>query len=133
MIAADMKSNGRTETFGDWLRRKRAEARLSGPDLALRSGVSKQYISNLEKNMRQPISNELVQPSREKVDALARGLGVSVAEARLAAGYAPPDRPDDTELTIDMILPSGYEDLDEAARGGNFSATLLLRYLLNSL
>ena len=53
---------------------------------------------------------------RDTVIAIARAIGLRVNEALERAGFSSGDRPDDTELTIDMILPSGYEDLDEAAR-----------------
>lgn len=77
------------ETFGDWLRKRREELRISGADLERSSGVSRQYISNLERNVKSELTGRLIQPSVEKVDALAKGLGVAVDEARLAAGYAP--------------------------------------------
>lgn len=77
------------ETFGDWLKKKREELRISGADLERSSGVSRQYISNLERNVTSDLTGKLIQPSVEKVDALAKGLGVSLNEARLAAGYAP--------------------------------------------
>lgn len=76
-------------TFGDWLRNKREELRISGADLERSSGVSRQYISNLERNVTSDLTGRLIQPSVEKVDALAKGLGIPVDEARLAAGYAP--------------------------------------------
>jgi DNA-binding transcriptional regulator YiaG len=50
------------ETFGDWLLRNRRAQRLSQPELQARTGVSKQYISNLERNTRQQIGNELIRP-----------------------------------------------------------------------
>lgn len=75
-------------TFGEWLRKKRVEKHLSGVQLERLSGVSRQYISNLERNLTSDFTGKIVQPSVEKVDALAKGLGVSVAEARQAAGYA---------------------------------------------
>ncbi len=81
-----------TETFGDWLKRTRKSRGLSQSDLWRETGISKQYISGLEKNARQPRSNKLMRPGEEKVDKLARALAVPLAEARLAAGYAPPAR-----------------------------------------
>lgn len=80
--------------FGEWLKRKRDELRISGGDLERRSGVSRQYISNLERNVVSQTTGKPIQPSLEKVDALARALGVDIGEARLAAGYAPVNRAD---------------------------------------
>jgi transcriptional regulator with XRE-family HTH domain len=76
-------------SFGAWLKAKRAEKRMSGVDLERRSGVSRQYISNLEREHKSDLTGKIVQPTVEKVDALAKGLGVSESEARIAAGYAP--------------------------------------------
>lgn len=78
---------GREKTFGDWLRETRTAKGLSGPDLERLSGVSRQYISNLERNLRSPKTGKLIQPSEKTVAALARGLGVSLDEARNAAGF----------------------------------------------
>lgn len=103
------------ETFGDWLRRKRADVGLSQTELAERAGVSKQYISNLERNLRQPVSNEIVRPSMDVVDRLARALGVPLREARLAAGYAPPDAeriPQDFLQRVGVLF-YGWEELSD--------------------
>lgn len=75
-------------TFGEWLKTKRAELHLSGGDLERRSGVSRQYISNLERNAVQEKSRKPIQPSLEYVDRLAKALGADINEARNAAGYA---------------------------------------------
>lgn len=75
-------------TFGNWLKNKRAELRVSGAELERLSGVSRQYISNLERELVYEKTQNLVKPSVEIVDRLARALGVNGAEARLAAGYA---------------------------------------------
>jgi len=80
------------ETFGDWLLRRREDRGLSQSDLWRVTGISKQYINNLERNVRQPRTNKLTRPSEEKVDKFARALGVPISEARLAAGYAPPTK-----------------------------------------
>lgn len=76
-------------TFGDWLKAKRLELKISGAELERRSGVSRQYISNLERNLKSDTTQEIVKPSVEYVDKLAKGLGITSDEARLAAGYAP--------------------------------------------
>jgi transcriptional regulator with XRE-family HTH domain len=76
-------------TFGQWLKTKRAELRISGGDLETRSGVSRQYISNLERELKQEKSGKPVQPSIEIVDKIAKALNSDIDEARIAAGYAP--------------------------------------------
>ena len=58
------------ETFGDWLRARRTELGLSQTELERRAKVSKQYISNLERNVRQPISGELIKPTAENERAV---------------------------------------------------------------
>jgi transcriptional regulator with XRE-family HTH domain len=75
-------------TFGKWLAEKRAELRVSGVELEKRSGVSRQYISNLERELASPVTMQPIRPSLEIVEKLARGLQVDVDEARIAAGYA---------------------------------------------
>lgn len=69
-------------TFGDWLREKIKEVRISNAEVARRSHVSATYIGNLIQNDRRP--------TVEVVDAIGKALGVPVGEARLAAGYAAP-------------------------------------------
>lgn len=103
------------ETFGDWLRARRTELGLSQTELERRAKVSKQYISNLERNVRQPISGELIKPSVEVVDRLARALGVPIAEARLKAGYAPPETEEGPKDLLERmrVLFHGWEELSE--------------------
>lgn len=76
-------------SFGSWLKNKRTAIRLSGAELERLSGVSRQYISNLERELVYERTQNPVQPSVEIVDKLARALGADPDEARLAAGYAP--------------------------------------------
>ena len=115
------------ETFGDWLRKKRTEKGLSGLALETLSGVSRQYISNLERNLRSAYTNELITPSVEKVDALARGLGVSISEARLAAGYAPKETQSFAEQVNDeefVALFHKFDNLPTAADKAEIKALL---------
>ncbi len=84
------------ETFGDWLKRQRKKRGLSQSDLWRETGISKQYISGLEKNARQLRSGKLIRPGEDKVDKFAHTLGVPVAEARRVAGYASPATLGDT-------------------------------------
>lgn len=74
-----------TRTFGEWLLERRREARLSQDELAARAGVSKSYISTLERNAPHPTTGAPPQPTTETVDSLAEALGVPIPVARDAA------------------------------------------------
>lgn len=75
--------------FGKWLAAKREEARLTQAQLAERSGISPNYVSALEREEPNALDGSPRRPRIEKVDRMAKALGVSLDEARLAAGYAP--------------------------------------------
>lgn len=76
-------------TFGLWLRQKMDAAGLNQTELAQRSKVSKQYVNLLIGDKPTSTTGKQAKPSLAIVDKLARGLGISASEARLAAGYAP--------------------------------------------
>jgi transcriptional regulator with XRE-family HTH domain len=78
------------KTFGDWLRDRREAAHLSQQEVADRAGVSKAYVSNIERNMPHSVSKALPKPTVDKVDALCKAVGASISEGRLIAGYAAP-------------------------------------------
>lgn len=80
------------KSFGVWLFDKRRDQHLTQQELARLAGCTKQYISNLERNAPHPVTGALPKVSRKKLDDIAGALGVSLSEARLAAGYAPPER-----------------------------------------
>jgi transcriptional regulator with XRE-family HTH domain len=75
-------------TFDKWLRRKRQERGWTGPELALKSGVSKQVINSIERQTPHPITQAPYRPKVGTVDKLANALGGPLAEARHAAGFA---------------------------------------------
>lgn len=77
------------EAFGDWLREKREEARLRQSDLAESAGISKSYISTLERGGEHPLTGKEVRPAIDIVERLAIALRVPIDEARQRAGYAP--------------------------------------------
>jgi transcriptional regulator with XRE-family HTH domain len=85
------------ENFGTWLLRNRTALKISQPELERRSGVSKQYISNLERNVRTGVGNRNIRPSPEKVGKIIQALlafGMSTQEVQLgwrAAGYTTPE------------------------------------------
>lgn len=80
-----------TGTFGDWLKAKRDLHRLTQKQLAdaTDGACTDAYISALEKNKKTKKTGRVIQPDKQIVDALARAMGESIAEAREAAGYLP--------------------------------------------
>ena len=100
--------------FGLWLIQKRRAAGLTQRELARRVSISKSYVSALERSERQPVTGQPVRPKLEKVDALAEALGVPIGEARLAAGYAPPELMNNNP--IDQRLLNHFRELPESAK-----------------
>jgi transcriptional regulator with XRE-family HTH domain len=78
-------------SFGQWLKEARKRRRLSQEGLARAAGCTGSYISLLERAAPDKRSGAALRPSVEVVDAVAAALGVTRREARLAAGYVPPD------------------------------------------
>jgi len=75
--------------FGAWARNLRQERRLTIEALAKKAGISKQYLSVLERGQPHALTGKAVTPKVELVDRIAKALNVDADEARLAAGYAP--------------------------------------------
>lgn len=75
--------------FGEWLKERRTEKGWSMQTLGDKAGVSKQYVGFLEKGEPHVLTNKIVTPAIEVIDALAEALSADINEARLAAGYAP--------------------------------------------
>lgn len=75
--------------FGKWLADRRSDANLTQSQLAERSGISANYVSALEREEPNARDGSPRRPRLEKVDRIAKALGVPVDDARLAAGYAP--------------------------------------------
>ena len=71
-------------SFGKWLREQRQVSNITMAELARGARITPAYIGVLEAQPRRI-------PSREIVDRMAKVLGVPLSEARLAAGYAPPE------------------------------------------
>ena len=78
-------------TFGQWVRDARLKSGMSQKTLAQSIGVTDSYISLLEIQGLPTKQGSPIRPSLHLVDAIARTLGKSCEEARLAAGYAPPE------------------------------------------
>ena len=104
------------KTFGKWLSAKREKAGLTQEGLAEAAGVSPSYISALEREEINTKDGKPRQPKVDKVEKIARALGVPVDEARAEAGYAPlsGSRPkiESVKDFIDLIKAAGYDDDD---------------------
>lgn len=75
--------------FGRWLKTHRRALGLTQTDVAKASGVSKQYISNLETGVAHYTTGSTYRPSETIVDNLARAVGGDIIEARRLTGYDP--------------------------------------------
>jgi transcriptional regulator with XRE-family HTH domain len=95
-------------TFGEQLREKRKQARMTLDAVADGSGRSKTYIANLENNKPHPVSGAEPQPSREAVKDIAVAVNWNINEALRAAGYTPDIDPD----TFPDPRSSSYHDDD---------------------
>jgi transcriptional regulator with XRE-family HTH domain len=85
------RDEARVTTFGKWLRQARLKSGTSQETLADNIGVTSAYISLLEGEKRLARQGSPVRLSLHLVDAIAWTLGTSCEEARLAAGFAPPE------------------------------------------
>lgn len=77
------------EIFGEWLLRTRKKQGLTQAQLADRIGVSKQYISTLERDAPHGVTEARPTPSAKVVKKIATGLDAPESEALRAAGYYP--------------------------------------------
>jgi transcriptional regulator with XRE-family HTH domain len=75
--------------FARWLHEARTRSGLTQEELGESCGVTGSYISRLEHERDHTSSGAPCVPPAQLVDRMAEALGVSPAEARLAAGYAP--------------------------------------------
>jgi transcriptional regulator with XRE-family HTH domain len=108
-----------TAAFGRWLRelRSQVEPELSQAELARQAGVSKNYVSRLERMADGASSAPIDNPSEGRIDALARVLEKYhrrplINEARMVIGF--PRLADEAPVAEDgdLLLP---ERLDPAA------------------
>jgi transcriptional regulator with XRE-family HTH domain len=79
-----------SETFSQYLKRRREAAGLTQAELAGRVGVTTAYIGSLERGSDPTGVGEGLRPVIEVVEAVAAALDVPAAEVRCAAGYDPP-------------------------------------------
>lgn len=92
------------------MRRWRESAHISQAELSRRTGYSRAYISNLERDFSPTAQGGKPQPSVETCDKIARALGVPLAEVRLAAGYAAPDgvKAEKKTVTVEEALKNAF-------------------------
>lgn len=84
-----MENTDRAAIFGNAIREKRKEQRLTVEAAAKKIGISKQYLSVLERAVPSLYTGKSIVPKLETVDLIAGALNWNLDEARLAAGYAP--------------------------------------------
>ena len=101
------------KSFGEWLISERKKKTWSQDDLADRAGVSKNYISRLERNLPDPRTGAQPQPSRKVVEAIAAALGWSPEEPLRMAGYAAAVERDEWTEDEERLV-AFYGDMSEA-------------------
>ena len=77
-----------TEKLGEWVRGNRKAKGLTLEELASRAGMSKQYLSIIERAVGQPGTGNPIVPSREIITSICNALNVSPAEPFRLAGHA---------------------------------------------
>jgi transcriptional regulator with XRE-family HTH domain len=77
-----MATQASNRKFGKFLRRKRAEKRMTLAELGKKSKISSGYLSLLERGKRNP-------PKETKITMIARALNVKPEEFLWAAGIVP--------------------------------------------
>lgn len=92
-----------TQTFGSWVRSLRLERRLTIDALAKKVGISKQYLSVLERDHPHPLTGKPVTPKVDLVDRIAKELQADPNEARRLVGYAP-ERPEEAYDVMDDVV-----------------------------
>jgi transcriptional regulator with XRE-family HTH domain len=106
--------NSQARTFGRWLSQNRKERRFTMEQLAKRAGVSKQYLSVLERAQPHELTGKAVTPKLATVDRIAKALGVDRGEARRAAGYAgePEGKPQTLQDVISRLEKLGVQHIE---------------------
>ncbi len=98
--------------FGLWLKRWREERELTQDEVGELAGISKQYVSNIERNQASALSGSPTRPDIEVVDRLAKALNRPVWEARKEAGYGI-DYPPNIQEAINLLLNADPSNRDE--------------------
>lgn len=97
------------QTFGEWLRQRRVFLKLTQDQLAERAGVSKPYISRLERGSKHTESNAAPAPRPDTIRGLARALQLSEKEVWNALGSLPYNTNRSTNTPLEQSSPR--EDL----------------------
>jgi len=95
------------KNFGEWLQYWREGKNLSQQSIADRAGVSKSYISNIERQQPHATSGATPSPKLDVVDAIARALERPIPEARHWAGYGITE--DGSSEKIQIVYPERIE------------------------
>jgi transcriptional regulator with XRE-family HTH domain len=106
----------RFKNLAEWLRYWRSEFNMTQPEVGEAVGVSKQHISNLERQQQHATSGAESRPSIEVVDKLARLFKRPIREARILAGYEKDTHIDTIEEALDSALFFDQKGLSEADR-----------------
>lgn len=101
-----------SETFGQYLTRRREEAGLSQDELAGRIGLTSTYVRYLERESGPTGVGAGMRPMLEVVIAIAEALNVPLAEVRRAAGYD--DMTDDSAASCESVSDT-FDGSDFAA------------------
>jgi transcriptional regulator with XRE-family HTH domain len=100
-----------SETFGQYLKRRREAAGLTQSELAGRVGVTPTYVGYLERGSDTAGIGQQMRPMIEVVDAIAEALAAPVADVRRAAGYEPSE---DSHVSC-KVVGDTFDDGDFAA------------------
>ncbi len=107
------------DNLSEWLFRARRAAGWTQDELAAKSGVSKSYISMLERGGDHPLTGKRTMPSREKLSDLARALRVDVSIPWRLAGYATQSEDElPTEVLDDEMADDPLRVAYDALYGG---------------
>lgn len=121
-----MKSS--MSVFGDWLLYHRKAKNLSMDSLATLSGVSKNYISMIERDLPDKRTGIRPRASRNVVIALARALEIPIGAVLPLAGYSI-EEPTEVASLGEEKLVAYFRDLDSVQQEAVLAvAETLLKY-----
>lgn len=103
----------RHKNLAEWLKYWRKEFNLTQAEVGDVVGVSKQHISNLERQQQHATSGAESRPSIEVVDKLARLFNRPIREARILADYEKDAHIDTIEEALDSALFFDQKGLSE--------------------
>ncbi len=106
-----LKSYFSMNNFGKWLQEARLERDFTQEQVATAVGYSSGYVSTLERSVVVSKKGVPVRPDIDFVDKVAKFLGRPIAEARLAAGYAPDDKTPGKQDVQTLRVIEYYESL----------------------